>query len=581
MYLRPASRASAHLASGFSPRPAQIVEDLKQAERVEQAKAERKAKLVEVITSRVKGETEPAPLDPDIGKELEKLVAFIAKEGLLDGPSEKEAKKLVDEIKESLGKHWEAIKPKKALSQRDEAFALLTAIGRITPHENLKLIRYDYPLAWSDSALDTSHDILNTGMRQLSCLTQLSIEREDLTHLKTFTIDDEDTQDIDDAVSVEANQDGFLIGIHITDLANFLPPNTLLDREARSRGSSVYCPEASYHMLPNSLAKGFFSLSPEEVRACISLIVQVNPDLEVQNYRLVHSLIRSTQRVSYDKVDQLLEQQNDSEANLPINLLSEFSSRQHAIRIQNGAINLQRPDIRIIPPASNSPSDSPELSINDSSTPARQLVAELMILYNTLIADFAQQNQIPMPFRSQEAPEEEEELDDSSLNSIPEGRAREFAHFSKLKKSEISTVAKSHFGLGLDYYCQATSPIRRYLDLVAQRQICSFMTNQSCFYSEEELKELIMELGNTLGVVSSISREQKRYWLLEYLRHRRKKNRTIEGIVLRSDQRGSLVELDEVYTSFFTKAQLPIGSRTELQISAVNPRGDYIQLNPS
>jgi exoribonuclease-2 len=173
----------------------------------------------------------------------------------------------------------------------------------------------------------------------------------------------------------------------------------------------------------------------------------------------------------------------------------------------------------------------------EQNTPSRMLVAELMIFYNWLLATFCKRHEIPVLFRTQEEPSER--LTEDQFGYI----YYVFKQRRKLNPLKLSTEPAPHAGLGLDVYSNATSPIRRYLDLVAQRQLISFLSAKPLPYDEETLEKLRMAIEPTLKVLERVRRNRNRYWILKYLRqHVGEKYRAMVLDVLKSRYRVLLLD---------------------------------------
>src|SRR5690606_17155210 len=124
--------------------------------------------------------------------------------------------------------------------------------------------------------------------------------------LRTYTIDDETTEDMDDALSIEQTESGYRLGIHISDVASFIPIGSALDEESKRRATSIYCPERTVHMLPEELAEGILSLRKDEPRRCISCICSLTHEFELKNFEIRPTLIRVTERYTYEEVERML-----------------------------------------------------------------------------------------------------------------------------------------------------------------------------------------------------------------------------------------------------------------------------------
>jgi exoribonuclease-2 len=145
----------------------------------------------------------------------------------------------------------------------------------------------------------------------------------------------------------------------------------------------------------------------------------------------------------------------------------------------------------------------------------------------------------------------------------------------------VTTSAAPHATLGLDAYAQVTSPIRRYLDLVNQRQISAAVRGQEPPYTAQQLQELISGTQDALRRSMQVTRETRRFWLLKYLQRKQKRQEKIQGTVLRTDMKNPMVELEEIYIPVLIKksASLQQGDELLLEISAVDPRRDYLKLS--
>ena len=199
-----------------------------------------------------------------------------------------------------------------------------------------------------------------------------------------------------------------------------------------------------------------------------------------------------------------------------------------------------------------------------------------MVLANSVMARFASEHGLPVLYRGQERPDENAQ---QAVVGVPEGPAKDFTTRSKLKKSTMGFEPAYHAGLGLDAYIQATSPIRRYLDLCHQRQFLSYFKTKSPWLPKSDFAPLSHEVEAHLNAANLASRETRRYWLLRYL-EQRKRGEPITGTVVRLDTKSPLVELDEVYITTFVKTSRPvrIGEKVTLKVAAVDPQSDYVRL---
>jgi exoribonuclease-2 len=556
---------------GFVPRTQEAIEEVKARKQREALASEQRQVAVNMLVDCLLSD-EPRKLGPEeqqqLSNELELLKLYAAHDTNLEGPKAKEAKRILADTKKALGNKWEKIKLPKTLKHSEEAFSLLLALGVFHQHENLSLLRYNPPLTWTPSELEAAEAVANLDHSALST----DESRLDLTGVASFTIDDESTLDMDDAFSVVQNHDGYQIGIHISDVCQSIGRETLLDRVAFERASSIYIPDMTINMLPECLSEGSISLVEGKIKPAVSLLLQVDHKLAPVSAEFRKTLIRSAKKYSYDEIDALLEEENP-----PFDILTlyQVATNHELKRLKAGAMNFNRKETYIDMP--KQVDDCPVLRIVDMNSPARVTVAEMMVLYNTKAAELAAHNQISFPYRIQPAPDQSSDI---KPEHFPDGPAREFARRSLMKRSEISLEPGLHSSLALQYYTQVSSPIRRFLDLVAQRQLKSLIDHREPTYTSEEIGKLINQVGEGLSRASSVSRESRRYWLLEYLRHKMNRGERLHGIVLRNDHRGTLLQFDEFGFNHGVRPDLPPppGTHVNVEITAVNPRVDYLRL---
>lgn len=325
--------------------------------------------------------------------------------------------------------------------------------------------------------------------------------REDLRHLPVFTIDGPHTEDFDDALSVEIQGDHIQIGIHITDAAALIDAGSHLDREASLRGSSLYLPRRQIPMFPPELAHDRLSLIRGEDRPAVSLLTRFDRDGNLQDYRFVLSLINVKRQLTYDTVNEQMEMDETFSA------LFQICSKLQQRRVEQGALILSLPELSIR--VHDDASVSIEMVSQDS--PSRMMIAELMILYNWLTARFCRDNQVPVLYRSQKEPSEKLPVDETGYIYFV------FRQRRKLHPLVIDVAPAPHAGLGLDAYTNVTSPIRRFFDLVIQRQVRHFLLYGTSFYNREELEKIRLRVAPNLKDIDTVKRNRIRYWILKYL----------------------------------------------------------------
>ena len=242
-------------------------------------------------------------------------------------------------------------------------------------------------------------------------------------------------------------------------------------------------------------------------------------------------------------------------------------------RVNAGALQLNR---RELYPAIEE-DGSISLDTNQDDTPARKLVSEMMILANETAAHFALGKHLPLVCRGQEAPDVD--IDEESAH-LPDGPAREYYRRSFLKRSVLSYSPVPHYGLGVKGYAQVTSPIRRAVDLVNQRQITHWLQHDEVLYSQQELETQTTLYENGLQEAHYIQRNRNRYLLIKYLVQ--EKIRELEATIIKLDNPRPLVEVDIIRSFFpFHRAQgvqHKIGDVIRLKIESIDPRNEVLLL---
>lgn len=337
--------------------------------------------------------------------------------------------------------------------------------------------------------------------------------RRDLTGLRAFTIDDPDTREIDDALSIERLQDGTLrLWVHIADPGRLVAAGSPLDLEARRRATSLYLASGTVPMFPLELAAGAFSLRQGIRSAAWSYGIDLAQDGSVGGFELCRSWVRPTYRLSYEDGDDLIELAPPEDPDLA--LLHGLLERRRRWRVQQGALLMEQSEGRIRQRGAD-----PVLEVVDPS-PARQMVAEAMILAGAVVAEYGSRSGLALPYRSQPAsvlPSEAE------LEALEPGPVRHALLRRGLTRGLTSCGPSPHFSLGLQAYVQATSPIRRYGDLLLQRQLAAHQAGGRPL-DAEELAELLDPLDAALRQTVQIAREDQRHWQQVWFERHRKEH---------------------------------------------------------
>jgi exoribonuclease-2 len=397
-----------------------------------------------------------------------------------------------DSMHMALGK---AMMARAGVGSTEHLFPVLVHLGVFTQDENIDIHRLDVPVAFSENVLAEAAGLVASPMD-----FQSDPRRRDLTDLSLMTIDGQSTLDFDDALSIEIYGGRCRLGVHISDVSHFIQKGSLMDEAAADRGSSIYTPDQKIPMLPSIFAEGQCSLKAEHLRPAISLLIDMDADARITDWEIVPSLVRVRDQLTYYDVNMMADDKPE------ISLLCRIAESFRRDRLAAGAVQITLPEIHVWV------GDDGEITVNrvNRESPGRRLVAEIMIMANWLMAQFLAEKGLPAIFRSQADPRER-------LYTGEEGTLfQNYMQRRLLNRFVLSTEAEPHSGLGLDAYVTATSPIRKYFDLVTQRQLRAAFGMETS-YSTEDIEQLIQHLEQPMSRVSTVQRSRNRYWLLKYL----------------------------------------------------------------
>jgi exoribonuclease-2 len=451
------------------------------------------------------------------------------------------------------------ITDKAGITDSDILFQILVRLNIWNKNENIDLYRYEVPIDFSE---DATREATNLICRDYSPLEEKV--RKDLTHLPLITIDGQSTMDFDDALSIEEKEDHYQLGVHIADVGHCVRKGCPIDTEAILRGSSIYMPDMKIPMLPTSLAEDLCSLKAGEIRPGISVMVKIDKNSgAILHYDIFPSIIQVKKQLTYYEVNTM------SEENRDIFILHEIATKFRHKRLRDGAVHISLPEINIWL------TDEGELMVSKTNreSPGRMLVSEMMIMANWLMARFLSERNLPAIFRSQPDPKERLYHEDQGT------LFQNWMQRRLLSRFVLSSRSERHSGLGLDAYLTATSPIRKYFDLVTQRQIRSAFDLDTP-YTSREIEQSLHSLEQPMFSVSRLQYQRKRYWLLKYLEERVGKKE--EALVLNRRRNGYQVLL----TEYLTECILPVSSGVSLRsedtiqvtIQHVNARKDTLSV---
>jgi exoribonuclease-2 len=359
---------------------------------------------------------------------------------------------------------------------REAAHAFLLAAGHWTPATNPYPARLNVPTDRPDIPVGPLPDE----------------PRRDLTHLLALAIDDEGSSDPDDALSFA---DGVL-WVHIADAAALAPPNSPADLEARARAANLYLPEGTVRMLPEEMTD-WLALGLQEVSPALSLAFATDGDAP-QLLEVVLSWVRVT-RTTYEAAEARLDE-------TPYCELMALAERSRARRVANGAVEIDLPEAKVRVGEDGLVRIKPLPPLR-----SRDLVREAMLTAGEALGRLAQEKGIPLIYTQQDPPSEMLLPTDGSA-----GPSAMFAQRRAMQRSQQRTAPGRHAGLGLDVYAQATSPLRRYGDLLAHQQLRAHLRGEPPL----DASEVTLRLGTAdavAGAVRSAERLSNAHWTMVYL----------------------------------------------------------------
>ena len=353
------------------------------------------------------------------------------------------------------------------------------------------LIEAGFPLAFEKAVLDEANKLSESITRE-----ELK-KRKDYRDILTFTIDPVDAKDFDDAISIRNLDNGnYEIGVHIADVSHFVKPDSILDKSAYERATSVYLPDRVNPMLPEKISNELCSLRPNEDKYTFSAVFQISNRGEVKHKWIGRSIIHSDHRFTYEDVQTIIETKDGIHYKAVL-LLDSLAKIFRKERFDAGAINFSSQEVRFQLDENGKPLGI----IIKESKDAHKLVEEFMLLANRTIAEYVSrikinQEPVPFPYRIHDTPSDEKlkpfaafakkfgytfDIHDDaavakSFNNLlkdvsgkPEQHVLEQLGIRTMAKAIYTSKNVGHYGLGFEHYCHFTSPIRRYPDVMVHR----------------------------------------------------------------------------------------------------------------
>lgn len=446
------------------------------------------------------------------------------------------------------------------------AFQALVRLGVFSPDENLEIRRFNLA---KEFPIDVQEAARSAASKEIDG------SRRDLTSLPAFTVDDEETVEIDDALSwEEMGEGGARLGIHIADPAQFVAVGDAVDQEALKRAATFYFPDERLPMIPAAISEGAASLAPGKARPALSFLLTLDASGGIASSEIVSSVIRSGGRLTYEEVDAWLAVRGADAGSFSLapalKSLDRLAAKLEEDRIQAGAVRIRAPEVMV----KVAKDGTVQLTRIDERGPARRMISEMMILANHVAARFCVENRIPAIFRRQPPPERRPDpIPDGPYDPVAVRALRR-----SMRRGEASLTPDTHYGLGLPMYLQVTSPLRRYQDLAVQRQIEAFLAKAPFPYAPEHLQRIAASTDEAERAARIAEAGADSYFILKHLASR--KGETVEGVIVAVEPRRTEVELSETLIPAYIepRAHHAPGTRVRLVIESARPREGILRL---
>ena len=396
--------------------------------------------------------------------------------------------------------------------------------------------------------------------------------REDFRKVTTFTIDPKDAKDFDDALSIRRLPDGLWeVGVHIADVTYYVKEDSLIDKEAERRATSVYLVDRTIPMLPERLCNFLCSLRPNEEKLAYSVIFKMNDKAEVKDSRVVHTIIKSDRRFTYEEAQHIIET-GEGDYKDEMLQLDKLAKVLRENRFKAGAINFDRYEVKFEIDEKGKP-----VSVYFKvSKDANKLVEEFMLLANRTVAEkigIVPKGKKPkvFPYRIHDLPDPEklENLSQfiarfgyklrttgnkadvsKSINRLlddiqgkKEENLIETVSIRAMQKARYSVHNIGHYGLAFDYYTHFTSPIRRYPDMMVHRLLTKYLDEHGRSVSEKKYEALCEHSSAMEQLAASAERASVKYKQVEFMSEHL--GQTYDGVISGITEWGIYVELNE------------------------------------
>lgn len=454
--------------------------------------------------------------------------------------------------------------PEEAKNPLGEVVDILGEAGNNDAEMNAILAEFDLPYKYPENVEKAANKISEV-------ITEEEIgKREDFRQITTFTIDPKDAKDFDDALSAQKLEDGtWEVGVHIADVTHYVKSESLIDREAYSRATSVYLVDRTIPMLPERLCNQICSLRPNEEKLCFSVIFKLNSNAKVLQSRIARTVIKSNRRFTYEEAQNIIET-GKGDYKEEILALNELAKKLREKRFKAGAIAFDRYEVKFDIDETGKPLGT----YVKVSKEANKLIEEFMLLANQTVAEFIgktkNKTKKTFVYRIHEQPDPERLRDFSSfisrfgykmrtegsktdiskninklLDSVqgkPEENLIETLAIRSMQKARYTTDNIGHYGLAMDYYTHFTSPIRRYPDMMVHRLLERYQAGGRSVI-KNKYEDYCKHCSDMESVAANAERASIKYKQVEFMKD--KLGQVFDGVVSGVTEWGLYVELNE------------------------------------
>jgi ribonuclease R len=441
--------------------------------------------------------------------------------------------------------------------------------------------------------------------------------REDLTSIPLPTIDPEDARDHDDAVWVErTDSGGYRVWIAIADVSSYVRPGMSLDDDAKKRGCSVYLPDRAIPMLPRALSSNLCSLLPDKIRLCLCVEAEIDAGGSVKKHRLIRGFMKSAAKLTYGGVARALglssnpAREPKAEAMRDgLRVAYELARVLRGKRMKRGALDFDLPEAKVVLDEAGQPEDVLRRDRDPGVKKAYQLIEELMLLANEVVARWMVEREIPTVFRVHLPPDPtkleklaamcetlgvEFDLDASQDPKLLSDMLKKWAEhplshvlhmllLRSMKQAVYDVTNQGHFGLASKAYLHFTSPIRRYPDLVVHRSVHRALLREPIDRSASGLEVLAgAALAASQAERNAMEVERQIVDLYRAVLMRERLGEKLEGTVTAVVGSGVFVALDQPFVDVLVRSEDLGGDFYEIDddgLRAIGKRsGDVVAL---